>query len=205
MIIYLLLALKFSEVFLFFWILITLASYTMLLKYSLTEQDYLDFTLFTASQSERINKKKRFEQVCLSLLAAAVTIIFFLNDNLVMTLYSGLTTVITVIFYPVYFRKQYKKHYQAFIKETYSKYLGEPVTVELNPDHIFLKDKSGENRIYLSEIEVVNETDQHFFMKLNSAISILIPKRELNDIAALRKMFEHLGLSVQEFVSWEWK
>ena len=177
----------------------------MTIEYKIEEQDFLEFQLFTASKSDRINKKKRNGWVLLTAGSFIVAFYFYLNKNTAMTIYFGIVALACGLFYPKYFKWRYKKHYKAFIKENYSKRFGQIESLEINGDYIFSKDKTGEGKINLNEIERVDETDNHFFLKISTGLSLLIPKGELVNIEELREKFKEIGVIVNDETKWTWK
>lgn len=177
----------------------------MILKYKIKEQDFLDFQLFTASKSDRINKKKRNGWILLTVGAIVIAFLFYLKENTTITIYFGFVAVVCGLFYPKYFKWRYKKYYKTYIKENYSKRFGETETLEINDNHILSKDKTGEGKINLSEIEIINETDNHFFLKISIGASLLIPKKELKNVDKLREKFKEIGLAINNETNWNWK
>ena len=177
----------------------------MTLEYKIDEQDFLDFQLFTASKSDRINKKKRNGWILLTVGSIAVALSFYLKENIAMTIYFGLVALACGFFYPKYFKWRYKKHYKTYIKENYSKRFGQVETLEISNDWIFSKDKTGEGKINLSEIDRIDETDNHFFLKISTGLSLLIPKTELRSVDGLRDKFKEIGLTVNDETNWSWK
>lgn len=177
----------------------------MILEYKIEEQDFLDFQLFTASKSDRINKKKRNGWILLTMGSVVMALYFYLNENVAMTIYFGLVAIACGLFYPKYFRWRYKNHYKTYIQENYSKRFGQVETLEINNDWIFSKDKTGEGKINISEIERVDETNNHFFLKISTGLSMLIPKKQLENVDELRENFEEIGLTVNNETNWTWK
>lgn len=177
----------------------------MTLEYKIEEQDFLAFQLFTASKSERIHKKKRNAWVLLTVGSIVIAFFFYLNQNNPMSLYFGLVAITTGIFYPKYFSWRYKKHYKTHIKENYLKRFGQVETLEISQESISSKNKIGEGKINLSEIEKIDETNKHFFLKISTGLSLIIPKQELADSNGLRERFKEIGLSVNDELSWKWE
>ena len=114
----------------------------MKLDYKIDEQDFLDFQLFTASKSDRINKKKRNGWILLTAGSIVIALYFYLNGNSTMTIYFGLVALACGLFYPKYFKWRYKNHYKTYIKENYSKRFGQIESLEISSDYIFSKDKT---------------------------------------------------------------
>ncbi len=177
----------------------------MKLEYKIEENDFLDFQLFTASKSERINKKKKNGWLSLTIGAIIVGVYFYLNQNILMAIYFGLVSLACGLFYPKYFKWRYKKHYKAYITENYSKRFGLTEIIEINDDFILSKDKTGEGKIKLAEIEKIDETGNHFFLKVSTGMSLIIPKDRISSPNILRVEFEKLGLKINNERNWKWK
>jgi len=173
----------------------------MKLEFKIDEQDFLDFHLFTASQSDRIKRKMRNGRLFLTLCFGIALILFYFSFHIVMTIYCGIIAIITIcwaLFYPQYFRWRYKKHYKNHIRDNYSNRFGETEYLEIRDDVIFTKDKVGEGTINISEIEKVDETEKYFFVKITSGVSLIIPKYKIANSNNVRKKFESLGFAINE-------
>ncbi|MBK8807419.1 MAG: YcxB family protein [Bacteroidales bacterium] len=177
----------------------------MKLEYKIIEQDFLDFQLFTASKSDRIKKKKTNSWILLTAGSIMVAFYFYFKENTIMTIYFGLVAVACGLYFPKYFKWRYKKYFKIYIKENYSNRFGHVETIEINNDSIFSKDKTGEGKINLSEIEKIDETDNHFFLKISTGLSLIIPKRELEKTDELKSKFKDLGLTLNNETNWMWK
>jgi len=175
----------------------------MTLKYKIKEQDFLDFQLFNASKSERINKQKKKGWILMTVGSVLAAFYFCLNQNIALTLYLGLIAITSGFFYPKYFKWSHKKQYKTFIHENYSKRFGQIETIEIKEDSIFSKDKAGELKIYISEIEKIDETQNHFFLKISTGLSLIIPKNEINNSNELRQKFKSMGLTLNNETNWK--
>ena len=177
----------------------------MTLEYKISQQDFLDFQLFTASKSERINKKKRNGWILLTLGSILIALYFYLNQNNAMAIYFALIAIACGLFYPKYFKWRYKKHYKTYIEENYSKRFDQVEILQINDDSILSKDRTGEGKMNLSEIEKIDETGNHFFLKLSTGFSLIIPKKGLDHPDELRKRFRGLGLTLNDETNWKWE
>lgn len=177
----------------------------MVLEYKINEQDFLDFQIFAASKSDSINKKKRNGWLLLTIGSLGIAVYFYLRENMFLAIYFGLMALVCGLFYPTYFRWRYRRHFKTYLKEHYSKRFGQVEWLEIGSDSIITKNKTGEAKIKLSEIEYIDETDKHFFLKISTGLSLIIPKKELSDATELKSKFRNLGLNVNEEVGWKWK
>ena len=130
---------------------------------------------------------------------------FYVQDQMPMAIYFGLTAAACGLFYPNYFHWRYKKHYSNFIKENYQNRFGAIEQIEITPEFIFSKDKTGEGKLKVEEIDEVSETKNHFMLKISTGMSLIIPKRELENIDRVRIELNAIGLKVIDELNWEWK
>jgi len=176
----------------------------MKIEYKIEENDFLDFQLFAASKSKRIMKKKKIERFFLTIGSLIGSIYFYLQQNITMTIYFVVIAIISVLFYPKYFNWRYKKHYKNYIKDNYQKRFGQVENIEITEEYIYSKDKTGEGKIKLKEINEVNETPNHFFLKISTGMSLIIPKREIKNIDLLKIKINKIGLNIIDELSWKW-
>jgi len=172
-------------------------------KYTLDEHDFLDFQLFTASQSERIARKRKRQRLLLTSLPFILALSFYTKDNFVLTNYFGGIAIVFGLFYPRYFKWRYKKHYQSYNKANYSKQFGQLITLEMHTDHIFSKDQTGEGKINHSEIERIDEIKRLILIKITNGNSLVIPKERIN-LSALKHDIKRLNLKINRYLDWEW-
>ncbi|PHS05155.1 MAG: hypothetical protein COA88_12750 [Kordia sp.] len=177
----------------------------MEIEYKIEENDFLDFQLFTASKSERIMKKKKNGWLLITIGSLIFGIYFYLQNNYSMTIYFGLSTVIWGLFYPKYFNWRHKKHYAKYVKENYNKRFGEVEKLKITEEYIYSEDKIGEGKIKLKEIDEVSETQKHFILKISTGMSLIIPKREIENVDLLRTELKMVGLNIIDELNWQWK
>jgi hypothetical protein len=176
----------------------------MKIDYELQENDFLQFQLFTASKSDRIKRKKRNSWLIMTFCSFIIAGYFYIIENHSLAIYFGLISILTALFYPNYFKSRYKNHYKKFIKENYAKRFGQRETLEFHSDYIFAKNKTGEGKIYLKEIEEINETEFHYFLKVSTGVSLFMPKQNVEQSNELISRFNELGIKVNDELSWKW-
>ena len=176
----------------------------MTLEFELNEQDFLDFQLFTASQSRRINKRKRNGWILVTGCFIIISVFFYSEYNVFLAVYFGIVAIISGLFYPKYFIWRHKKHYKTFIKENYSCRIGEINHIEIDDQVIFSKNKTGESTLNISEIEKIDETEKHFFVKIKGGLAYIIPKYKIQNSDEVRAKFESLRFNVNKAI-YKWK
>lgn len=177
----------------------------MQIEYKIEENDFLAYQLFTASKSKRINQRKKKETYLIFFASLLLGVYFYFQSNVGLVFYCCSVAVLTLLFYSKYYNWKYKQHYKKFIQENYSNRFGEQVELSINDDFLYSKDKTGEGKIKLEEIEVINETENHFFIKISTGTSLIIPKDSLKSSTDLKSKFDSLGSKIETDLNWNWR
>jgi hypothetical protein len=175
----------------------------MEITYKIEAADFLDFQLYTASKSKRIMKKKKTEWILLTVSSLVLGLYFYFLNNMAMTKYFGLTTVLCWLFYPRYFNWRYKKYFKDFVNEHFQKRFGEIERIKFTREYIYTIDKTGEGKINTKELEEVSETKKHFIFKISTGLSLIIPKREIDDLDLFKIELNGIGIKTIDELSWE--
>lgn len=176
----------------------------MQIEFQIIEDDFLNYQLFTASKSERINKKKRNGWIGLTVGSLLLALYFYNIDKTFLSNYFIVVAGLTGFFYPKYFKWRYKKHYTTHIKENYKNRFNETEQLSFTGEYIEAKDKTGEGKIKVSELEEITETSKHFFIKLSTGMSLIIPKREFSDLSQLETQLHQLNIPIRNELDWKW-
>jgi len=173
------------------------------LTFFLKSEDFLIFQLFTASQSESIQRKRRRGQIFLSLGSLAFALFFYIGNNTFLAGYFLIFAFATYIFYPRYFKWRYHKHYQKHIRENYEKRLNVKQELQIEKDKILLKDKTGEASVKIEEVEEITEIADYFFLKLSTGVSLILPKQSIS-ADEVREKLKSLNLRILDHTDWKW-
>ena len=181
----------------------------MTLTYQLDQNDFLQHQLFLASKTERVKKKRTTSWLTVSGTMFLLGFLFFQSNNPMLGYYFLALGIIALLFYPLYQRHQYKKHYARFIAETYKSRFGQTANLHFSEHAIETSDSSGEAKINLSELEHVTETGDYFYPKLKIAGHLIIPKSKISNVyqfrQELKQLCQRLGINFIEELSWKWK
>ena len=178
----------------------------MKIRYTLTEEDFLQHQLYLASQSPRIRKKEQRAWKWISFAFSALGVLLIISDTGYPAGHvSVLFGFITVLFYPAYVKRKYVDHYRSFIQENYQNRTGYPADIELKEDHLFMKDKTGEGKLNLDELEKLVESQHHFFLRLKTGVSIIFPKDKIKDLASFQQGFQDAHVPIEPELDWERK
>src|SRR6056300_1606960 len=121
----------------------------MKFEFSLTEQDYIEYQLFTAYSSPRIQKRKKNTWLIYTGVSALLAMYFFRSDALVMAIFFGILALACAFFYPAYHKWNHRRHYTNFVKDNYKNRVGKSASLTFTEDEILSKDETGEAKINL--------------------------------------------------------
>jgi hypothetical protein len=176
----------------------------MKFQYKIEAEDFLEFQLYTASKDPIVQGRKRKSWIILPILFSFMAAFSFMSETFYLAVYFVVLAIVIALFYPKYFSWRYKKHYASFIGRNYAKRFGQPAELEITKDFILSKDKVAEGKVKISEIEYVSETQNHFFIKISSGMSFIIPKKEVDASIDLKAEFTRIGLVMKDELNWKW-
>lgn len=173
-------------------------------KYTVEEKDFLSLQLFAASTSKNIKIKKLLGWIFLSAASGIFSIIIYRDGNILGASILGILTFVIAALYPALYKLRYKKHYTKYVNKHYHKRFGETASLEIFKDYIVSKNKTGEGRIKISEIDEIIETQDYLFMKISSGVSVIIPKESVNNIEALKSTLKDRKIKFTINLDWKW-
>ncbi|WP_222927907.1 YcxB family protein [Polaribacter aestuariivivens] len=114
-------------------------------------------------------------------------------------------SVLWFLLYPIYSKWHYKNHFKKHVEENYKNRINKSVEIIFNEGYISAKDFTSESKISGSEIKELIETKKHFFLKLKTDISIIIPKHSINDNHRFKNIINDFGVKYINELNWVWK
>ena len=175
-------------------------------KITLDKEDFLRYQLFTASKSKRIKSKRIRTWILLTISFLVIGLALRQNADGFLSYYFIGFSIITLIFYPFYQRRQYKKHYEKHIQENYQNRIGIESELGFEDGYIVNISDNQEGRIKITEIQEINEIGDNLFIKVKTGESVIIPSR-FQEFDTLKE--ELSGLITPNNISWikqlDWK
>lgn len=177
-------------------------------KISLTEDDFLLYQLYASSKSTQVKKARMRSRIVITLSFLILALLFFESQNPLLGYYFIAVGILALLFYPFYQRWKYKKHYLKHIRENYKNRFNVESEMKLNGEFILTSDNSSEGKIKTSEIERIDEMSSHYFIKIKSRQSLIIPKEQvshdsfINDISSI---VEEHKIKWNKELEWKWK
>ncbi|MCF1423071.1 YcxB family protein [Mangrovimonas futianensis] len=178
----------------------------MTLKYELTNSDFLEYQLYASSKSESHKKKLRNNRILGPILFLPYGLYLTNRDeNYIGIIVFGITAILWFIFYPKYSKRRYKNHFRKHVEENYKNRINKPVQIDFNENSINAKDFTSDTKLNGTEIKELIETKEHFFIKLTTDLSLIVPKHSIENQTEFKKRVTDLGAEYIDELNWKWK
>ena len=178
----------------------------MKINYQLTNSDFLEYQLYTSSKSELQKKKRSRSRIIIPIIYLLLGF-YFANKNggyVIGIVFAGFG-ILWFLLFPMYAKWKYKKHFQKHVEENYKNRINKPVEINFDENSLNAKDFTSESRINGTELKELIETKEHFFIKLTTDLSLIIPKHSIENQTELKKRVTEFGAKYIDELNWEWK
>lgn len=178
----------------------------MKLDYHLTLDHFLEHQLYASNQSASVQKKRQNSRIILAAAYVLLGLIMLsISDRTVLGVVFIVLGLGWFLFYPNYSKWRYKRHYERYIKEHYQSRINVPIELEIHPDYLLSKDKTGESRVNKDEIEALIYLPNIYLIKMKSGVSFIIPQDSVIDQEKWKETFQQIGIEIKDETAWEWK
>lgn len=178
----------------------------MNISYQLSNSDFLEYQLYASSKSE-LQKKKRFRsRIMIPIIYLLVAMYFaYKREEVGLGIAFLIFGILWFLFYPLYSKFRYKKHFQKHVEENYKNRTNKQVEINFEGNSLNIKDFTSESRINGNELRELIETKNHFFIKLTTDLSLILPKHSIENQTEFKKLVTELGAEFINELNWKWK
>jgi len=176
----------------------------MLFTFEIEPKDFLTFQLYTISQSPNVLRTRRRGRLLTSVAGLLLSLNLFVTGSFIPALFMLVTAVISYAFYPKYHRWRLKSHFIKYSKKNYASQFGKEESLETFKDYILSKNVSGEGKVKMDELDRLTEIADHFFLKMRTGSSLILPKRFIQNDSELIKEMKRLNVPLHQELNWEY-
>ena len=165
----------------------------MKLTYQLTQSDLVKFNEYHSAHSAFDKKCRRKYRIFFPIIYLTFSIIFFLFSDYPSTIIFIAFAILWFVFYPLWQKKRYRKHFEKHVAETVGDSLKEPMVVELQDEGIHISDYSGQSLYKYSAVGQIVENESCTYIYFGKGIALILPhdRLSIDDIKALVVEVEH--------------
>jgi hypothetical protein len=179
----------------------------MELELILNKNDYLQYQLYKSSKMKSMKIKKIRNRMISTILFFLIGVIFyFQNNNKIYIIVYSIISLIIFIFYPLYLKILYKRHFSKHISENYKDKIGKSGILKIKEDYIYLKNsgKDSEAKLNINEIEEIVEIQTNYFIINDNTSAIILPKNnDTNSFIDILKTKHNVKMNIE--LNWKWK
>ena len=178
----------------------------MKITYILNNLDFLEYQLYSSSKSELIKKKRLRSRYLVFVVYIFIGLfVTYVYDNNIAGGIVGSFGILWFVFYPKYAKWNYKRHFKKQVEENYKNRINKPVEIDFAENSLNVIDFTSESKINGTELKELIETKEHFFIKLTTDLSLIVPKHSIGNQTTFKKHVTELGAEYVDELNWEWK
>jgi len=180
----------------------------MKINISLTEKDFLEYQLYGASKSKNI-KSQRVRTLIILIVTFCIMLFYAYNSIDSFPYFLLILYIFILVIYKIFESKRYINHYKKYINENYKERFGITFNLNFTENQIIEESNLGESKTNYTALTEINEIENYYFLKLITGQSLIIPKREINDINTFKIKLSEIkntfGLKENIELNWKWK
>lgn len=181
----------------------------MTISYQLDEEDYLQYQLYAASQSERIKKTRRRRRWVIPVLYIVLGLFFLRDETNITWIVLIIIAILWLFFYPLWDSRYYKRHYTRWVRENVTDAIGRMTTVTISDDHITVSDGTSESKIALADIKEIVEIPGMILVRIKGGHSLVMPRNKIAGFGSLTNYLQdfanHSNIPYRKQDNWRWK
>ncbi|NRD22506.1 YcxB family protein [Winogradskyella litoriviva] len=179
----------------------------MKLQFKLSFYDFLEYQLYFSSKSEVQQKNRKKSRNIVPLIYIGLIIIALIINQYIIAVTFFIAAILWYLFHPLYAKYRYKKHFEKHINENYKNRINKEATLNFIKESNVLEatDEGTKTSIKVSEFDKLIELKNHFFLRLKSEMSFVIPKHAIEDETEFKKLFLDLNIGYLDETDWVWK
>lgn len=189
----------------------------MILKYSIGADDFLNFQLFTASESPVVKRRRLKSKLAFAILYIAFGLFFVVDSKWIYASTFFVLAILWFFLYPMREKRMYERNYKNFILENYRNRFDKEATMEITNESIQTKDGVNKGKASLNEVSEIIEMPTAIYIRLNSAQTFMLPyeriefvensgvKNSQEMILKLKEIAQLNHVKYTDKTNWVWK
>lgn len=176
----------------------------MKLNIQLTFEDFLEYQLYSSSKSKNQNKNRLISRIIIPIIYLFISIFYFIDGGFKTGIIFLLIAAIWYFLYPFYSSWHYKRHFRKHIEENYKNRINKIVEITIGENSLFTKENISESKISSNDLKSLIELKNHFFVKLSTDVSLIIPKKYIENQSKFKEILIGYGTEYVDETNWNW-
>ncbi len=179
----------------------------MHLEYRLSEDDFLQYQLYYLYHSGTLKGHLLRSRIIISILFGLLFYTYYMHDNTYYAYIFLFAAIALLILLPYILNGVHKKTSLGQVREIYKYRFGKELNVWFNKDNFVIVDEATKTETNYTALEKVVELSSHYFVKVKSRNTLIIPKSELENLDELKKTLQRISKQskIEYATELEWK
>ena len=174
--------------------------------FRLSEDDFLVYTLYNASVSRLLRRRRlRMRWIVSVLYIGMGAWLSLAREVRVGGLVFAAFGLLWLLFYPRYSAWRYKRTYRRIVREQTRDRVNKSYNMELAEDQLQIRNENSESKISYGGISEVVVLREYVLLMFKERSGLVIPRRDVPDPEAFLGFFRGKGVAVELRESWRWK
>ncbi len=175
-------------------------------SFRLSEDDFLVYTLYSASESKMVRRRRmRMRWLVSALYTGMGAWLSLAREVRVGGLVFAAFGLLWLLFYPRYSAWRYKKVYRRIVRGETKDRVNKTYEMELGQEQLLVRNELSESKISYSGIGEVVVLSGHFLLMLREKSGLVVPRRDVPEPAAFLDFFRGKSVAVLQREDWRWK
>ncbi len=176
----------------------------MKLQFRISEPEFLTFQLYTLSKSEHVMSRMIRGRMFAGILGLIPAVNLFITGQWIAGIaFIGVAGLI-YLYYPKYHKWRMKRNYKKYIHHNYQDRFNQIEELKIHSKGVLSRNISGEGEIPKAELTELVEIKDLFLLRMKNGASIILPKKDIQEIEKVKAQLKKIGVSFREELNWEY-
>ena len=180
----------------------------MEIDYSLTEDDFITFQMYSSGESAQQRKKRRRRRFLVPILYSLIAVYFFSSQEPVIAGFFLAFSAVWLFLFPVYSRWQHRRYFRAYIKENYRSKIDGKTILRLEDEGLHSSGCDSEGTLKYSGVDELIELESLYLIRLKQAMTLLLPRERIEATQLdefMKEVSTRTGLEIKDHKARCWK
>jgi hypothetical protein len=173
----------------------------MILKYQLTEEDFINYNVFISNHSASVQKMKQRVRLLFLLAFMILSAVLYYHDR-TQGIICVVIAMVSFAVFPLFFNKLYNSVYSNAIRGSFKGRTGVPIYLEISETSLLVASKGAENTFAPDQVGSITELPTLILVRLKKGDNIIVAQKGIAHIdkikAELRELSNKWGVPYRQ-------
>lgn len=180
----------------------------MKISFKISEENYLDFQLYLASESAIVIQKKKWTRKIIPLIYLSIAVVMYFLEKLFLFACFGIIGKLWYFLYPWIEEKNTRKKYREIITSTFQDKINNDITLENDTENFIYTTRGNSTKVAIKSITEIIQLKTILIIKTNTNQAFVIPNQALKNLESHWIEFQRISsfykIPFSKKLNWEW-